>query len=125
MTATSVVLSAATIEQARQQHTSEYFGMPEASTNFVNFDVRFPPFDDVRVRQAFAHAVDRATMAEVALRGAVSPATGGLVPPGLPGHSAGIGLPYDPERAQRLLAEAGYADGHGFPTIEAHGSEYR
>jgi oligopeptide transport system substrate-binding protein len=65
------------------------------------------------VRQAFAHAIDRAKLCEDVLRGTASPATGGFVPPCLPGHSAGIGLPYDPVRAQRLLAEAGYADGRG------------
>jgi oligopeptide transport system substrate-binding protein len=36
----------------------------------------------------------------------------------MPGHSPGIGLPYDPEEAQRLLAEAGYPGGRGFPVID-------
>jgi oligopeptide transport system substrate-binding protein len=49
----------------------------------------------------------------------------------MPGHSAGIGLPYDPDQARQLLAEAGYPKGHGFPTVEwlislghAHVREY-
>ena len=46
------------------------------------------------------------------------PAMGGLIPPGMPGHSAGIGLPYDPDSARRLLVEAGYPAGRGFPTVE-------
>jgi oligopeptide transport system substrate-binding protein len=33
------------------------------------------------------------------------------------GHSAGIALPYDPDGARQLLAEAGYPDGRGFPTV--------
>jgi ABC-type oligopeptide transport system substrate-binding subunit len=107
------------IEQIRQQHASEYVGTPHAHTSFVSFDARVPPFDDVRVRQAFVHALDRVTMTNTLFGNYRTPATGGFVPPGLPGHSAGIGLPYDPVRARQLLAEAGYADGHGLPKLEA------
>lgn len=39
------------------------------------------------------------------------------MPPGMPGHSAGIALPYDPEGARKLLAEAGYPNGRNFPAI--------
>ena len=80
-------------------------------TEYVGFDANRPPFDDPRVRRAFALAINRETLADVVYQGYVSPATGGFVPPGMPGHSAGIGLPYDPEQAARLLAEAGYPDG--------------
>ena len=47
------------------------------------------------------------------------PALGGFIPPGVPGHSATISLPYDPELAQQLLAEAGYPMGSGFPPVDA------
>jgi ABC-type transport system substrate-binding protein len=69
------------------------------------------------VRQAFALATDRETLADVMLRGYAFPATGGFVPPGMPGHSPGIGLPYDPDAARRLLAGAGYPGGQGFPDL--------
>jgi ABC-type oligopeptide transport system substrate-binding subunit len=36
----------------------------------------------------------------------------------MPGHSPGIALPYDPERARRLLAQAGYGGGRGLPAVE-------
>ncbi len=105
--------------QARQQRAREYVNAPRAETFYIGFDAARPPFDDARVRQAFVHAVDRKTLAEVILRNVVTPATSGLVPPGLPGHSPRIGLAFDPERARRLLAEAGYPQGRGFPVIEA------
>jgi oligopeptide transport system substrate-binding protein len=106
-------------DRARQQYAGEYVLVPELHTLYVGFDVSRPPFDDRRVRQAFALATDKEMLADLTLRGFYAPATGGLVPPGMPGHSPGIGLPYDPEGARQLLAEAGYAGGRGFPVLDA------
>jgi oligopeptide transport system substrate-binding protein len=106
-------------DRARMRHAGEYVSAPESATHYVGFDVSRPPFDDHRVRRAFALALDKVTLANVVLGGYSFPATGGFVPPGVPGHSAGIGLPYDPEQAQRLLAEAGYPGGRGFPMVDA------
>jgi ABC-type transport system substrate-binding protein len=63
-------------------------------------------------------AVDKQNLADEVLAGYRYAATGGLVPPGMPGHSPGIGLPYDPDQARQELAQAGYPDGHGFPNLE-------
>ncbi len=105
--------------QARQRYAGEYVSGPELATYYIGLDADQPPFDDPRVRQAFILATARETLAHVTLKGYVFPATGGLVPPGMPGHSPGIGLPYDPEGARHLLAEAGYPGGRGFPTVES------
>jgi ABC-type oligopeptide transport system substrate-binding subunit/class 3 adenylate cyclase len=105
-------------DRARRLHAEEYLSLPEATTEYVAFDVRRAPFDDPRVRRAFALAVDRETLAGVTLGGYYSPASGGLVPPGMPGHVPGVALPYDPARARDLLAEAGYAGGSGFPPVD-------
>jgi ABC-type oligopeptide transport system substrate-binding subunit len=107
------------MDRARQRHAGEYISAPKLSTTYVGFDVSRPPFDDRRVRRAFVHAIDRERLADVILGGYSFPATGGFVPPGMPGHSAGIGLPYDPDRARKLLAEAGYPGGQGFPAVDA------
>jgi oligopeptide transport system substrate-binding protein len=112
-------LPAAEKERARQRHAGDFISVPQLGTTYVGFDVRRPPFDDARVRRAFALATDRNTLADVALREYAAPATGGFIPPRMPGHSAGIGLPCDPTQARQLLAEAGYPDGDGFPVVEA------
>jgi oligopeptide transport system substrate-binding protein len=89
-----------------------------ASTSPLGFDVSRPPFDDVRVRRAFAQAINREALAEIALRGYYAPATGSLVPPGLPGHAADSALGFDPFAARRLMDDAGYDGEREFPPIE-------
>jgi ABC-type oligopeptide transport system substrate-binding subunit len=106
-------------DRARRQYAGQYVSAPLLSTLYVVFNVGRPPFDDVRVRRAFVLAADRKWLADVVWRGYYSPATGGFVPVGMPGHSMGIGLPYDPEQARELLAEAGYPGGRGFPAVDA------
>jgi ABC-type oligopeptide transport system substrate-binding subunit/class 3 adenylate cyclase len=110
-------LPPAELDRARRRHPGDYVSVPQLSTISVGFDVRRPPFDDSRVRRAFVMAIDRERLADVVLRGNHFPATGGFVPPGMPGHSPGIALPHDPDQARRLLAEAGYPAGRGFPSM--------
>jgi ABC-type oligopeptide transport system substrate-binding subunit/class 3 adenylate cyclase len=109
----------AEVARIGQRHPGEYILAPQPAVCYVGFDVSQPPFDDVRVRRAFALATDRETLADVALRGFHFPATGGFIPPGIPGHSPGIALAYDPDQARNLLAETGYPGGRGFPAVEA------
>jgi oligopeptide transport system substrate-binding protein len=86
------------------------------SVTYYGFDTTRPPFDDVRVRRAIGSAVDWRRMAALAgSDGSVQVATS-LVPPGIPGRSDADFLPsYDPASARRLLADAGYPGGSGFP----------
>ena len=96
------------------------------STNYYGFDTTKPPFNDVRVRQAVAKAVDwRRVVSLVA--GPTSTVATGMVPPGIPGRSDKDFLPaFDPEGARKLLADAGYPGGKGFPetTFMTFGSPY-
>lgn len=110
-------LDPAEVRQARRRHADELVSLPLLSTAVLAFEARQKPFDDPRVRRAFALATDRESMANKALDGLHFPASGGFVPPGMPGHVAGIALPYDPDRARQLLAEAGYPDGSGLPRL--------
>lgn len=69
------------------------------------------PFKDRRVREALSLAVSRPALAGRVL-GGFGAAAGQLVPSGLVGHDPALPPPaHDPEKARRLLAEAGYPDG--------------
>jgi ABC-type oligopeptide transport system substrate-binding subunit/transcriptional regulator with XRE-family HTH domain len=117
-------LPPAIMDRARQQHAEDYVAGPQLLTYYLTFNVTRPPFDDLRVRRAFALATDKERFADVDMRGNFYPATGGFVPPGMPGHVAGIAPRTDVEMARQLLAEAGYSvgspgmEGCSFPEIE-------
>ena len=70
-----------------------------------------PPFDDIRVRQAFLHAIDRQAIKDTLYPGALAHLAVSPLPPGYFGHIP-VDLPeYDPEKAKKLLAEAGHPNG--------------
>ena len=99
---------------------------PALGTAFCVFNVVRAPFDDPRVRKAFTLAIDRRTMVEKVTLGGQKPAVA-FIPYGIPGAGSdrdfraegGTFLPEraDPEAAKKLLAEAGYPDGKGFPKV--------
>ena len=85
-------------------------------TNAIFMRTDMPPFNDVRVRRAISHAIDRQGLIDaVWVRGAPTPAVArGLVEWSLPIDQLGVGAKYyqyDPREARRLLAEAGYPAG--------------
>jgi oligopeptide transport system substrate-binding protein len=83
------------------------------SVHYYGFDAATPPFDDTRVRLAFAKAVDWQRIVRLATEG--DPA-GSLIPRGVPGRDDVDYRPaYDPGEARSLLADAGYPGGEGFP----------
>lgn len=75
------------------------------------------PFADVRVRRAFAMAVDKRPVVENVTRTGEQVATQ-YIPPGIfPGYESPPGAAYDPPAARDLLAAAGYPGGRGFPKV--------
>jgi oligopeptide transport system substrate-binding protein len=99
---------------------------PSLSVTYYGFDTRQAPFDDARVRRAFAQAVDWRRLAALDEPGSSLPATG-MVPAGIPGTPEGDFIPrYDPEGARALLAQAGFADGTSLGPISfvANGGGY-
>ena len=70
-----------------------------------------PPFDDIRVRKAFMHAIDRKAIKETMYPGGLARWRSSCVPPGYFGHIPMKFPEYNPELAKKLLAEAGHPNG--------------
>ena len=81
----------------------------------LNTDRR--PLDDPRVRKALAYAIDRQQLTKHVLKAGQQPARH-FTPPDTAGYTPETAFRYDPEKARRLLAEAGYPGGEGFPEFE-------
>lgn len=90
----------------------------ELTLFYLGFNSTRPPFDDPKVRKAFALALDRDRLVQEILEGAVEKAKG-FLPPGIPGYNPDLaGIPFDPEQARALLAETTYGSGDGLPPLE-------
>jgi oligopeptide transport system substrate-binding protein len=88
----------------------DYRPVPQMAVFYITLNTKKAPFDDPKVRQAFAMSVDRETINEVLLYGAYRVADG-FTPPEMPGYQESVrAYPYDPERAKQLLAESRYAN---------------
>lgn len=90
---------------------------PNLETYFFRVNVRHPPLDDQRIRQALSLAIDRDTIASKILPGGRQPAPT-FVPPLLQGYIPPPRRGYDLAAARQLLADAGHAGGAGLPPIE-------
>ncbi len=93
----------------------------EAVTQYYEFNLSKPPFDNLLVRKAFNYAINRKKLIANALNGQGVEARYGLVPKirafaDYP-HDQIEGYHFDPEKAQNLMALAGYPNGEGFPTV--------
>ena len=95
----------------------DYHSGPFLTTYFYGFNTTKGVTKDKKVRQALARAIDRQKIVKYMTRAGEIPAES-LVPPGLPGYEPAKTYPYDAQAAKKLLADAGYPDGKGFPKIE-------
>lgn len=96
-----------------------YQGVGDFACLYFFFDVNTAPFDDLKVRQAFSHVIDRDAIQQQILGNQAKSAPSFLAP-GFPASNteelASI-QNFDPELGKQLLAEAGYPDGEGFPNL--------
>jgi oligopeptide transport system substrate-binding protein len=100
-----------------QRQAPELRLSPTLRADYVTFSTQRPPFNDARVRRAFALAIDREQLAATILKGRGTPAYS-FVPAGAGGYTLPPFSRYDPVEAKKLLREAGFPDGAGFPTVE-------
>jgi oligopeptide transport system substrate-binding protein len=101
----------------RRDHPAVLRIDPFLDTAFLRLNVRRAPFTDRRVRQALARAIDRSALVRDVALGGQQPAHC-LTPPGTAGYTARAAVPDDFAAARRLLVEAGYPGGRGFPKVE-------
>ena len=84
---------------------------PGLNIGFLAFNVKKPPLDNLKVRQALALAVNKPAIMEAVFNGTGQPAKN-LLPPGVwSANTAVQDYPYDPARAKKLLADAGLGQG--------------
>jgi peptide/nickel transport system substrate-binding protein len=98
----------------------------DLSTYYLALNLAFPPFEVPQVREAIKWAIDYDNIINGLLAGKAKRA-GGVVAEGLPGFDASLAddYSYDPEKAKKLLQEAGYANGFSFDLYYVTGDSVR
>ena len=99
------------LEQIRDDETLELIAQPGMSIGYLAMNMDKPPFDNLKVRLAINHAINKSVIIEYLYQGMGIPAKN-PIPPTLWSYDDSVeGYAYDPELAKRLLTEAGYPDG--------------
>jgi oligopeptide transport system substrate-binding protein len=95
----------------------EYKNLPQLRGYYYGINVLKPPFDNVLVRRAFSHSINRSRL-PLLLKGEEIPSSS-WIPKGMFGYNPDIGSKFNPTVSKKLLAEAGYPNGEGFPATIA------
>jgi peptide/nickel transport system substrate-binding protein len=105
------------VDRIKQIPGAVVVAMEPAELSNISLNITVPPLNDIRVRQAIAHSIDRNAMVAFRGEGVTRPAVS-VVPSGYLGTDEQAPLyPYDPEKAKALLAEAGFPNGVSVKTI--------
>lgn len=106
--------------------SDDLYTLPQYATTYYLINNSKAPYDDARVRKAINLAIDRQALIDSVLQGSAQPAFS-LVSPGYSAEGVkyeegrsdyGISANANAEEAKKLMAEAGYPDGKGFPTVQ-------
>ena len=121
-----VALSVYNIDRAQDPANtfhSHLRGGTSLCTSYLGFNITQPPFDDPKVRQALALALEIEKEIEVTLKG-LDQRAAGFLPPGMLGHSEALAPPpFDPDAARRLLRESSYGGAENLPPIKSYSSD--
>jgi oligopeptide transport system substrate-binding protein len=98
----------------------ELVWMPDAGTSYLQFNLNKPPFQDLKVREAFAYAFDREDYCRLLSYGNCA-TTLSMIPPGMPGSIETDASAFDPEKARQALAESSYGGPENLPEITWYG----
>lgn len=126
-----MIKSVPTEEIPSLEGTDDFYVDPIIGTYYISLNIEKAPFDDVNVRKALSLAIDREYVASTLMQGTYTAASNFMGPGWMDTDgtefmsNANGGKPYidttnyeaDLEEAKQLLADAGYPDGEGFPTI--------
>ena len=105
------------LERIEENPETEPYTLYNIAMEFIGFNTQKEPLDDVRVRQAITHVVDREEIIDGIYSGTGRIPEGPIVE-GLTGHDEDVeNLEYDLEEAKRLMAEAGYENGFDISII--------
>lgn len=111
-------VSSSVIDEVRSDPalSAQVLAYPLASTFMLSLNLTEAPFDDPKVRQAFAYAFDRETFCAELQAGTCVPAFS-WIPPGLPGALETDAFAFDPDKARQALADSAYGGPEKLPEI--------
>ena len=93
----------------------DYQRSPQVATYYYIFNVTKKPMDDVRVRKALAMSLDKEELVNKVSKGGELVADS--IVPDMPGYTPATGNAFNAAAAQKLLADAGFPGGKGFPKL--------
>lgn len=115
-------LPAHTVKQVEGNPNTRVMSVRGTRSFFIAMNTQVKPLADARVRQALAHAIDKKLIIDRILGGHATAINGILSPDAFAFDAKLPEYRYDPERAKKLLAEAGYKDGLDL-TVETEGAQ--
>ncbi len=96
----------AQFEDVRNDSSLQLLERPAFNVGYIGFNASTPPFDELEVRQAVAHAIDKQAIADAFYGGVGEPALE-FMPPTMPGYNASLeDYPFDPDQARTLLEQS-------------------